>query len=66
MVDACVFKSCFMRLEGVNFVTLCVFYDHFYHKIWLSGYQRGYITQFCHIDSYKDGYFYYKTFLTLD
>ena len=55
-----------MRLEGVNVVTLCVLYDHFYPKIWLSNYQSRYITQFCHIDWYKDDYFYYKTFLTFD
>ena len=65
MVDVCVFKSCFRRLEGVNFVALCVFYDHFYPKIWLSGY-RTELLQFCHIDSCKDDYVYYKTFLTLD
>ena len=35
------FKSCFMRLEGVNLVTLCVFYDLFYPQTWLSGYQSG-------------------------
>ena len=55
-----------MRLEGVNFVTLCVFYDHFYPKNGLRGYQNEYIIRFLHTDSCKDDYFYCKTFLTLD
>ena len=46
MVDACVFKPCFRRLEGINFVTLFVFYDHFYPKIWLSGYQTEILHSF--------------------
>ena len=28
MVDACVLKSCFRRLEVVNFITLCVISSH--------------------------------------